>query len=366
MELSSEYLTKTRRRLHALAEPSGEEYKTSEFVYGELLRFGYKPKRIKTGVYCDGGKGGRGRIALRADIDALPITENTDATGMKDCAAANGYMHACGHDGHTANLLNVARILSESRSTVPVRFIFQFDEEESGGSRTMIENGVLDGVDEIYALHLCPELERGRIGYCYGAMFAGCCEFDIRTHGRSCHCANPEDGADAVRAAVHIADGAYIAAKQAGLILNLGSISGGNARNIVADLCTGKYTLRYFDRALCEKTMLDIEKAALAADDRYGTTHDLEVVSVYEPLINNALCVDKVRSVAEGLCTEVPPRNTAEDFSFYLSEVPGCMVWLGTKERGHDKPLHSECFSFDEGALETGTELFLKLVNARA
>lgn len=357
--MSLQYLTQTRRKLHALAEVSGSEYKTSAFIVEELKRLGYKPKTVETGVYCDVGRGKR-RLAFRADIDALPICENTDVTGMTDCAA-NGVMHACGHDGHTANLLNVARIVG-AKSEVPLRFIFQFGEEGAGGAERMIEAGVLDGVEEIYALHLCPELDEGKIGYCYGGMFAGCCEFDLDFEGEACHCAMPELGADAVRASVMTAEGAYAAAHKHGLLINLGKISGGSARNIVADRAKSEYTLRFYDTAKCEQVMLDIERAALKADDALGTTHFIKSTAMYPPLINHALAVDKVRSIIADKCVAVPPRNTAEDFSFYLEKTPGCMVWLGTKTQKYGSPLHSDTFGFDEAALLTGTELFLKLI----
>lgn len=362
-DTSLQYLIKTRRVLHAKAELSGVEYNTSAFIADELKRFGYKPKAIGTGVYCDVGRG-KHRLALRADIDALPIVENTEVTGMTDCAA-EGAMHACGHDGHTANLLNVARILG-GKSDVPVRFIFQFGEEGSGGSKTMIDGGVLDDVDEIYALHLCPELDEGKIGYCYGGMFAGCCEFDLEFFGKAGHCAMPELGADAIRAAVDTAYKAYAAAKDQGLLINLGKIAGGAVRNVIADKSALEYTLRFYDMARCEKVMLDIERAAQNADDAYGTSHRITSTALYMPLINSAIAVDNVRRLMPERCVEVPPRNTAEDFSFYLSEVPGCMVWLGTRTEKHGSPLHSETFSFDERALLTGTELFLKLIEAHA
>lgn len=362
--VSLQYLTDTRRKLHALAELSGAEFKTSEFIIGELKRFGYKPKTIGTGVYCDIGRGG-GRLAFRADIDALPVTENFDVTGMGEYGAKGNVMHACGHDGHTANLLNVARIL-DGKCKVPLRLIFQFGEEDTGGSRIMIDGGVLDGVNEIYALHLCPELEQGKIGYAYGGMFAGCCEFDIEVCGRSSHCAMPECGADAVKASLNIARSAFAAANERGLLLNLGRIDGGSARNIVADKCKTEYSLRFYDMVKCEAVMLDIERAALRADDESGTSHRLTSVALYRPLINNAFAVDRVRSAMGDKCVPVAPRNTAEDFSEYLYETTGCMVWLGVKTAGHEAPLHSECFSFDESALLTGTELFIKLIDAYA
>ncbi len=361
--LSLNYLTETHRKLHRLAELSGREYKTSAFIAEELARFGYKPKTIGTGVYCDIGKG-KDRLAFRADFDALPIRENVEVTGC-DFAAEGDVMHACGHDGHTANLLNVARILDGSSNT-PLRLIFQFGEEGIGGSETMIDGGVLDGVDEIYALHLCPELDEGKIGYCYGGMFAGCVEFDVEVSGVSAHCAMPDSGADAIRASLFAANAAISISREHGLLMNLGKITGGAARNIIADSCKSEYTIRFYDTAKSEEFMLGMERALLAADDRFGTSHRLITNAVYPPLINHALAVDKIRSLAGADAVEVPPRMTAEDFSNYLLKVPGCMVWLGIRTAEHSSPLHSDTFSFDEKALLKGTELFLKIIDAHA
>ncbi len=355
-------MTKTRRKLHALAELSGREFETAKFIVNELKSFGYKPKTMGTGVICDVGRGSS-RLAFRADIDALPIRENVSVTGV-DFAADGNAMHACGHDGHAANLLNVARIVG-GKSDVPLRFIFQFGEEAGGGSVSMIENGVLDGVDEIYALHLCPELDEGKIGYCYGAMFAGCIEFDVEFHGVASHCASPEKGADAVRASLFAANSAFEIAAGKNLLLNLGKISGGAVRNIVADECKSEYSLRFFDSNKAEGAIMEIQRALIAADGKFGTRHDLVTVEVYPPLINSALAVDKVRKIMGDSAVEAAPRFTAEDFSNYLNKVSGCMVWLGTGSEGHRSPLHSDTFSFDERALETGTRLFLGLIDAR-
>lgn len=362
--MSLSYLRAVRRKLHALAELSGEEYNTSAFIETELKRLGYKPKKIGTGMYCDVGKGGK-RLAFRADFDALPIKENVDVTGC-DFAAAGAVMHACGHDGHTANLLNVARIYSETPSPVPLRLIFQFGEEGIGGSEAMIEGGALDGVEEIYALHLCPELDDGKVGYCYGGMFAGCVEFDVDIVGRAAHCANPEAGADAVKTSLFAANAAFTAAEKHGMLINLGKIEGGAARNIIASSCKSNYSLRYFDSEKSEAVMLDIEHALLEADERFGTSHRLTAISVYPPLVNDALAVDKMRAVAGDAAVAVAPRNTAEDFSNYLLRVPGCMVWLGIGRDGCRSPLHSDTFKFDESSLLLGTELFVRLADIKA
>lgn len=357
------YLTATRRKLHAMAELSGAEKNTSAFIVSELKRFGYKPKTIGTGVYCDVGKGNN-RLAFRADIDALPLIEDVAVTGMGDYAA-QGAMHACGHDGHAANLLNVARIIG-GKSDVPLRFIFQFDEEVDGGSTVMIDNGVLDGVSEVYALHLCPELDEGKIGYCYGAMFAGCCEFDIIYSGRAGHCSTTDGTADAIRSAVEVAQFAYGLADRLGLKVNLGKMNGGHARNIIADGCVQQYTLRFYDTSACESFMIEIERAALSADDGNGTDHSIKTTAVYPPLVNHAYAVDRVRSLMGDKCIAVPPKAAAEDFSNFLQNTVGCMVWLGVRSPAHTSPLHSPTFSFDERALVTGTELFVKLIRSYA
>lgn len=356
---SLEYLIKTRRYLHSIAELSGAEFKTSQFIVNELKSFGYKPKLIKTGVFCDKGKG-KSRIAFRADIDALPIKEDVSATKI-DFAATGEVMHACGHDGHTANLLNVARILAECDCANPLRFIFQFDEEDCGGSLDMIDGGVLDGVSEIYALHLCPEIDMGNIGYCYGSMFAGCIEFDVLTRGISSHCANKECGADAIAAAIDAVQSIEQSAIRNNALFNLGKITGGNARNIVADSCKAECTLRFFDGGRGEAVIMDAERALTECDEKYSTTHDIKSLAVYPPLINTALAVDKVRAIMGDIAISVAPRYTAEDFSNYLTHVPGCMVWLGTKTQEHNAPLHSNKFSFDESALTIGTEMFVRI-----
>ncbi|MDE7464084.1 MAG: hypothetical protein K2M48_03550, partial [Clostridiales bacterium] len=149
-------------------------------------------------------------------------------------------------------------------------------------------------------------------------------------------------------------------------IINLGKIEGGAARNIVAKDCKCDYTLRFFDGAVSEAVMLDIERARIEADKRFGTSHKLIVNAVYPPLVNNALAVDKVRKVMADAAVAVEPRYTAEDFSNYLLRVPGCIVWLGTGTDGARSPLHSDTFKFDEKALLLGTELFTRLVELRA
>lgn len=359
---SIEYIARVRSNLHQIAEPSGEEYQTGEYIANALKDFGYKVNRAHTGSFCDIGKGSGLKIAFRADFDALPIKENT---GRKD-SCTNGYMHACGHDGHTANLLNVARLLAGNPPPVPVRLIFQFGEEGIGGGETMIECGALKNVREIYALHINPLLPACQIGYTYGAMFAGCTEFDVDISGLSSHCAKPELAKNALFSALEGAVNALeYAKKHPNTILNLGKIQSGTARNVIADSAHLEYTLRYFDFAARDDIIMQLTHSLLKSNDKFKTDHVLKVLAEYAPLINSAYAVDRILSVAQN-AVKVDAEYTAEDFSSYLKHVDGAMVWLGVGDDKHNSPLHSNTFDFNSDYLLEGTRLFLNLIDSFA
>lgn len=353
------YLVNTRRTLHRMPELSEQEFRTSDFIAGELKRFGLKFRRIHTGIVCDvKGKDSSRKIALRADIDALPITEKSDCPFK----AEGECMHACGHDGHTAMLLTLAKELSERKPKTDVRLIFQFGEEGDGGAEKMIEGGAIEGVDEIFAFHMCPELEKGKAAACDGAMFAGTVEFDVFFYGKSCHCANVSEGHDALKAAVHFASNVPLSNADCrnNTVFHIGKLTGGVARNVVADEAKAYCTLRYYDCADTDKIMMRLERLLVECDNTYLTEHRVVVNSVYPPLINNPASVKKIGSMVN--LQNCEPRFTAEDFAFYLQKIPGCMVWLGCKDENHFSPLHSDTFGFDESALELGVEIYEKTV----
>ena len=355
-----DYLTEMRRALHKLAEPSEREVQTSDFLFARLKEMGYKPRRIHTGLVCE-KKGNRAHtIALRADMDALPIVE-------KDCPfkAEGGYMHACGHDGHMAMLLSAAAAAARVRPEHTVRFLFQFGEEGGhGGAEKMIEGGAVEGVDEIYALHLCPELPVGRVASSEGALFAGDVAFDIDFTGRSSHCAEGKKGIDALKAAVLFYERAQSVNDDCknNTLFHIGKLEGGALRSCLAEKATAHCTLRYFDAAHIDLLMMRLERLAIEADDFAGTAHRVTVQSVYPPLVNNPLALAFVKSVWP--VEEAEPRFTGEDFAFYLQKVRGAMLWLGCRDSTHSSPLHSDTFGFDEKALLTGAELYEKLMYA--
>lgn len=359
---SLQYIVNTRSKLHAMAELSCKEYNTSAFIESELRSFGFSPKRIDTGVYCDINSG-KTRIAFRADIDALPIIEKT---GRAD-ACTNGCMHACGHDGHTANLLNFARLIAEKKCKIPVRLIFEYGEEGGNGAAHMVEGGVMDGVTEVYALHVNPDLPLGTFGYTYGAMFAGCVEFDLTFTGKYSHCAKPEEGVNALTVALQASADALSIAHELDLLLNLGVFNSGIARNIIAGEATLKFSLRFYDDGKRDDFMMRLERACLKLDDAHKTSHKIEVVEVYSPVINHAYGVDRVREAcakANLPIIETPPYLTAEDFSEYLKCTAGCMVWLGVRDENNVSPLHSDTFDLNENALLSGTSLFMELLSS--
>lgn len=353
-----DYVVKMRRALHRIPELSDEEFETGKFLAARLKEMGLKYRCIHTGLYADmAGVDKTRTVALRCDMDALPVSEKTDLDFK-----AEKNMHACGHDGHMAIVLGVAKLLTTRKPDCNVRLIFQFGEEGDGGADKMIKKGVLDGVDEIYAFHLCPELEKGKLASCEGAMFAGTVEFDVLIAGQSSHCADREKGKDALLSVRDFLSAYPDVNSQHALntLFHIGRVDCGSARNVVADSAKIYCTLRYFDSYQSEAVMMNVSRLLAKADKLHGTDSKVVVNAVYPPLINSSYALSRVKEVAEVL--NCKPRYTAEDFAFYTQKVMGCMTWLGVKDEKHFSPLHSDTFGFDESALFVGVETMFKLV----
>ncbi len=355
----TDYLIQTRRALHRIPEPSEQEFATSDYIAAQLKAMGHKFRRLGTGIVCDvKGVDTSRLIALRCDIDALPIVERTDCSFKAD----GNYMHACGHDGHTAMLLCAAKMLAERKPKQNVRLLFQFGEEGDGGAEKMMAMGAIDGVDEIFAFHMCPELPIGQVASCEGAMFAGTVEFDVAFTGKSCHCACAADGRDALKAAMRFYERAQHVNDDCrnGTVFHIGKLTGGTARNVVANEAVAYCTLRYFDPDVMDMLMMRLEGYLVEGNNLSGTDHRVTVHAVYPPLINHPASLAKVRALVK--VQTCAPRFTAEDFAFYLQKTEGCMLWLGCRDEHHVSPLHSDTFGFDEKALLTGVEIYEKLL----
>ena len=312
-------------------------------------------------------------VALRADIDALEIQEET---GAAYASTIPHRMHACGHDGHTAVLCGAAKVLARHRDALKgtVRFIFQPAEESAGGARYMVEEGVMDGVDAVFALHAWPTIPVGHVKLRAGTMMATAGFFRVDITGKGCHGADPGAGIDPIVAAAHITTALQtitsreLDPSEAGVV-TVGHIEAGSASNIIPDTALLEGTIR----ALTEETAQRIAQAVERIVEH--TAQALRAVAKvrfgeppYPPVINDPAMTEFVReTVVETLgadkLVEAPhPSMTAEDFAFYLQRVPGAFIWLGNAfPEGPGHPLHSARFDFNDAAITPALTLMTNL-----
>ncbi len=350
-----------RRGLHRIAELSEKEFRTQSYIAAALDSLKIKYKKHGTGIVCDiRGKSHKRLIALRADMDALGISEENEAAYR---SVTDGVMHACGHDGHMAMLLCAAKYFTLNAPDFDLRLIFQPAEEGAGGAEKLIAAGVLHGVHEIYALHLKPSLPVGTIAVSPGAVMAGVVEFDISFAGVSAHCAEKQNGVDALMAGALFVTGArdVLSPYRHNSLFHVGAAQGGTVRNAVAADMRLLCTLRFFDPVMREEIM---QKLSLLLEDirrETGAESRVTVSAVYPPLRNDGDAVNYVRHCVPGLI-DAAPEYTAEDFSEYLLKVKGCFAWLGTYGGGEMKKLHNGRFDFDENALLYGMQYYKQIL----
>ncbi|NJK48415.1 amidohydrolase [Candidatus Gracilibacteria bacterium] len=368
-----------RRRFHQRPELGFQERLTSEFISQNLTEMGIKHQTgiAKTGIVAtiEGTHPGR-VLAIRADMDALPIQEANDVSYRSQ---HDGIMHACGHDGHTAIALGTAYYLSQHRDTFKgtVKIIFQPAEEGPGGAKPMIEEGVLKNpdVDAIIGLHLWNNLPLGTLGVRSGALMAAVECFRARINGRGGHGAMPHQTVDSIVVSAQIINALQtIVARNVNpldsAVVTVGEFQAGHALNVIADSAKMSGTVRYFNPALEDYIGKRIEEIIAGVCQSHGATYELEYWRLYPPTINDARMAELVRSVAldvvETPAGVVPECQTmgGEDMSFFLQEVPGCYFFLGSAnpEKGLAYPHHHPRFDFDETALAMGVEMFVRCV----
>ena len=364
-------LVDIRRDLHRHPELSFQEVRTAGIAARAMEALGCRVRTEVgiTGVVADLDNGAGPTVALRADMDALPIQE----TNTHDFVSENpGVMHACGHDAHVAGLIGAARLLVRERDEgrLPpgsVRFLFQpseerTDEEGKSGAMRMVDEGVMDGVAAVTGLHIASVLPSGKLFFRAGPLMAGTEEIQVEVRGESGHAARPDLGVDAL---VLAAQG-IVAAQQAvsrGLspteagVLTFGRIEGGTANNVLADRVTIEGTMRFFSEDVRDRLCRHL-KASFGMLEALGAKVTVRIGSGYPPVVNDARITEWVQAAAVDLVGDdatlpIEPTTLAEDFSFLAREAPGTFFLLGAappEPRMHHRP----DFDIDESAIPVG------------
>jgi len=367
-----------RRRIHQYPELAFEEYKTSRLVAQTLSSLGLKVKTgiAKTGVVgiLEGDAGGKaGVIALRADMDALPIQEQSN---LPFASKVPGKMHACGHDSHTAMLLGSAMILKELKNHFNgiVKFIFQPSEEKNpGGASLMIKEGVLNNpkVNFIFGLHVRPDAEPGEVFIKEGPLMASSDEIYIKIKGKGGHGARPHFTIDPIVIASEIVLALQKITSRffdpiEPRVLTIGSIHAGTATNIIPDEVTISGTLRTMNEEWRKKAWKMIEQVIRGITSTYGADYELKISKGYPVLVNNPEATKFAREKAiellgENKVHEARPVMGAEDFAYYLQKVPGCFIWLGAGSKNSKYDIHSSKFTINEEAMKFGASLLAYL-----
>lgn len=368
-----------RRSLHQKPELGFREFLTSEFVAQKLTEWGISHETgiAKTGIVATiaGDRPGR-TFAIRADMDALPIQELNDVPYKSQ---HDGVMHACGHDGHTAIALGTACYLSHHRSDFAgtVKIIFQPAEEGLGGAEPMVAAGVLKNpdVEAIVGLHLWNQLPVGTVGVRTGALMAAVECFELTIQGKGGHGAIPQQTIDSVVVGAQVVTALQtIVARNINpidsAVVTVGDFHAGTAHNVIADSARMGGTVRYFNPTYKGYFKQRMEQVIKGVCDSHGASYDLNYWELYPPVINDGAIADLVRSVAEEVIESplgiVPECQTmgGEDMSFFLQAVPGCYFFLGSANaaKGLAYPHHHPRFDFDETALGTGVEIFVRCV----
>ena len=369
-----EEVIKWRRYLHKNPELSFHEEKTARFVYETLESFGHlvlsRPTKTSVVARLIGDKPGK-VLAIRADMDALPIQEEND---FEFTSNNPGVMHACGHDGHTAMLLGTAKILSGLKDQIhgEVRFLFQHAEELApGGAQEMVDAGVMDGVDAVIGSHLWSPLEMGKIGVIYGPMMAAPDTFWITIYGKGGHAALPHQTIDSIAVGAQVVTNLqHIVSRNTDpldqLVISVTQFTGGTAFNVIPGSVQICGTVRSFDESVRDSAPKLMERVVKGITEAHGATYDFKYELGYRPVIND----HEITKAMEETIREVfgvetldlmKPNMGGEDFSAFQQKAPGSFFYVGAGN--HEKeiiyPHHHPRFTIDEDALEYGVKMFV-------
>lgn len=377
VEEIKEEIIKWRRDFHQHPEIGFELERTSSIVAKLLKDWGLKVETNvgKTGVVGTIEGVCKKTVALRADMDALPMQEENDIAYKSKHA---GKMHACGHDGHTAMLLGAAKILSMHKEMIngTIKFIFQPAEEgpSPGGAKPMIDDGALKDVDAIFGMHISTEYPVGSIGINIGPSMASTDVFEIKLAGKGGHAGMPHKAVDAISMASRVVtEIQYMVSRETNpldpLVVSIGTIHGGYVSNVIAETCEITGTIRTFNEALRENIKGKIKSIVQHIAQISGGSFEVNIIPGLPPLINDMqmsqFAVDGIKSIIgkENVLILDNPSMGGEDFAYYLQEIPGAFMWIGgrNENKGLINVMHHPKFDFDEDCLVLGSKIHIKL-----
>lgn len=369
LEARNDEIIEIRRHLHQYPEISFKEERTAHYI---IDFYKNKDVEIQTNVgngygivvTINGGKPGK-KIGLRADFDALPISEETDVPFK---SKKDGVMHACGHDGHTAYLLVLADCLIQLKEDIPgtIKIIHQHAEEvPPGGAKSIVESGVLDDLDNVFGIHLLPMGPAGVVGYHPGYSFTGRAYFKLRVQGRGGHGSSPHLANDAIVAGAHFVTAAQtIVSRRLSPfdtgVITIGSFDGKGTFNIIKDSVELEGDVRYMTEETKSTIEKEVRRLVKGLEEEFGVTCELKYENDYPPLYNNPELTNIVamilKDVKDQHITEVkefPAMSPSEDFAYYAEKFPSCFFYIACSPKGVEEPYfnHHPKFDIDEDSL---------------
>lgn len=377
MEVSAELTAWSiahRRHLHQFPEVSGQEYETHQYIKKNIQEMGLEilDYQLPSLVAFLPGTDGKKTIGLRADIDALPIQEEGD----KPCLSKHpGVAHVCGHDGHMAILLAVAKWASENRNVIKPNLVFIFQSAEEvgpSGAEALIKQGLLEIVDEIYGLHLWQPLEKGKIGLLSGSMMASSDEFELEINGSGGHGALPHETIDPIFIASQVISGVQSIISRRNnpmnpAVITIGKVEAGTTYNIIPNQAVLYGTLRAFTNEVRQWLPVELERLATGICTAYGAAAVFRLLKGTPPVINDSITSEYVKKVIDSsfpanTYETIEPSMAAEDFSFYLQKRPGSFVFIGMNSEKSSYPHHDPRFDIDEEAIPNAIRFMIELI----
>jgi amidohydrolase len=369
-------MTAWRRDIHAHPETAFEEHRTADVVAQKLAEFGIAVTRGLAGTGVVGtlrAGAGKRAIGLRADMDALHVHEKN---GFAHRSQNAGRMHACGHDGHTTMLLGAAKYLAETRNfDGTVHFIFQPAEENEGGGRVMVEQGLFDTfpVDAVYGMHNWPGMPVGQFGVMKGPMMASFDIFELTVTGVGCHAAMPQRGIDPVVVAAEIVGALQTIASRAispldAAVVSVTQMHAGDTWNVIPEEVVLRGTTRSFKPEIQDKVEASVRRLAEGIAGAHGCTVAVRYERRYPATVNSAaeteIAAGALAEVvgAANVLDDLPPTMGSEDFAFMLQAKPGCYVWIGNGPGEGGCTLHNPSYDFNDEILPIGASYWARLV----